>query len=246
MYHLTATVLTAKRILQQLAHDHRTLALIFLVPCVLLGILRWMFEDNLKLFNQLAPSLLGIFPFVIMFVITCITTLRERTTGTLERLMVMPIAKLDLIAGYMIAFGLMAVVQAGLASAWLLWGLSIDIKGPEWFLVAMALADALLGTALGLFLSAFARTEFQAVQFMPAFVLPQFLICGLIVPLDKMPDALQAIAYLLPMTYAVDALQSLLFNTDITADAWRDVLIIGGFVVGSILLGALSLRRRSD
>lgn len=245
MYHVTATLVTAKRILQQLSHDHRTVALIFLVPCLLLGLLRWLYENNLTVFDQLAPSLLGIFPFTIMFIITSITTLRERTGGTMERLMALPIGKPDLILGYMLAFGLLAVVQAGLASGVLLYGLGLEIDGPEWFLVVMALADALLGTALGLFLSAFAKTEFQAVQFMPAFVFPQLLICGLLVPLNQMPDALEAMAYFLPLTYAIDALQSAIHNTDITSDAWRDLYVVVGFVVTAIVLGALTLRRRT-
>lgn len=246
MYHIKVTLMTTKRILQQLSHDHRTVGLIFLVPCLLLGLLRWLFEDNLNVFNQLAPALLGVFPFIIMFIITSITTLRERTGGTMERLMALPIGKLDFIVGYMLAFGLLAIVQAGLASAVLLYGLGLNIAGPNWFLVVMALADALLGTALGLFLSAFARTEFQAVQFMPAFVLPQLLICGLLVPLAHTPDLLQTIAYCLPMTYAVDALQTIVHNTDITNDAWRDLYVVTGFVVAAILLGALTLRRRTD
>jgi ABC-2 type transport system permease protein len=139
----------------------------------------------------------------------------------------------------------LAIVQAGLASALLLYGLDLDVKGPEWFLVATALADALLGTALGLFVSAFARTEFQAVQFMPAFVLPQLLISGLLMPLDKMPDALETIAYCLPLTYAINALQEIVNHTDITDDAWRDLCVIAAFLIGAVVLGALTLRRRT-
>lgn len=245
MYHVKATMVTTRRILQQLSHDHRTVALIFLVPCLLLSLLRWMFEDNIPVFNHLAPSLLGVFPFTIMFIITSITTLRERTGGTMERLMALPIAKIDLMMGYMLAFGLLAVIQASIASAALLYWLGLDIAGPEWFLVIMAVADAVLGTALGLFLSAFARTEFQAVQFMPAFVLPQLLICGLLVPLEHMPELLATIAYCMPMTYAVDALQILVTNSTITDDAWRDLWIVVAYIIGALLLGALTLRRRT-
>ncbi|MDB5184169.1 MAG: hypothetical protein JWO07_850, partial [Candidatus Saccharibacteria bacterium] len=175
MYHIGATFATMLRILRQLSHDHRTVALIFFVPCILLGLLRWLFENNLPVFNNIAPAFLGIFPFIIMFLITSITTLRERTGGTMERLMALPIGKLDLVIGYMLAFGLMAIVQGTLASLVLLYGLGLDVAGPHWFLLVMALADALLGTALGIFVSAFARTEFQAVQFMPALILPQLL-----------------------------------------------------------------------
>jgi ABC-2 type transport system permease protein len=245
MYHAKATFATAGRVLKQLSHDPRTIALIFIVPCLLLSLLRWMFTDNINIFNHFAPALLGVFPFIIMFIITSITTLRERVTGTMERLMTTPLGKFDLIIGYMIAFGILAIVQALLASALLLYVFDLNVAGPEWFLVVVALADALLGTALGLFVSAFASSEFQAVQFMPAFVLPQFLIGGLFVPLASMPDLLESIAYFLPLTYVIDALTAVVKNADITGDMWRDFWVVIGFTVGAILLGGLTLKRKT-
>lgn len=245
MYHLRVTFATAGRILQQLSHDHRTVAMIFVVPCLLLALLRWMFDENLTTFNTIAPALLAIFPFIIMFLITSITTLRERTGGTMERLMALPIGKLDLVLGYMLAFGLLAIIQATLASLVLLYWLGLEVDGPRWFLVVQALADALVGTALGIFVSAFAKTEFQAVQFMPAIVAPQILIGGLLMPLDKMPELLESIAYFLPLTYAIDALGDITKNVDITSDAIRDLWVVAGFVVGAIILSALTLRRRT-
>lgn len=246
MYHVRVTLATSRRVLRQLSHDHRTIALIFVVPCLLLTLLRWMFTDTIDTFNHFAPALLGVFPFVIMFIITSITTLRERVGGTMERLMTTPLGKLDFILGYMIAFGILAIIQALLASTLLLYVFNLEVAGPDWFLILVALADALLGTALGLFVSAFARSEFQAVQFMPAFVLPQFLIGGLFMPLDKMPELLETIAYFLPLTYVIDALTAVVGNTDVTGDMWRDFLVIIAFMVGAILLGALTLRRKTS
>jgi ABC-2 type transport system permease protein len=246
MYHVRATLATSRRILQQLSHDPRTIALIFVVPCVLLGLLRWLFDENIMVFNSIAPALLGVFPFVVMFLITSITTLRERTGGTMERLMALPIAKFDLILGYMFAFGLLAIFQALLASLLLLYGLGLEVQGPDWFLILMALVDALLGTALGLFVSAYAKSEFQAVQFMPAFVIPQILIGGLLMPLYQMPDLLEKIAYFLPLTYAIDALNLVITHTEITNDAWRDLFVVIGFVVAALLLGVATLRRKSE
>jgi len=245
MYHVRATFSTMLRILRQLSHDHRSVAMIFLVPVLLLSLLRWMYEDNLDVFNMIAPALLGIFPFVIMFIITSVTTLRERTGGTLERLMALPISRLDLVLGYMFAFGLLASIQAILASAVLLYGLGLEIEGPTWFLIIMAVANALLGTVLGIFVSAFAQTEFQAAQFMPALILPQFLLCGFLLPLERMPDILETIAYFLPLTYAVEALQAVVTNSDITAEAWRDLLVVFCFTIAAIVFGALTLRRRT-
>jgi ABC-2 type transport system permease protein len=246
MYHTKVTFATTQRVLRQLSHDPRTLVLIFIVPCLLMVLLHWLYNNNVATFNHIAPALLGIFPFVIMFIITSITTLRERTGGTMERLMALPTGKLDLILGYMMAFGLLAVVQALLASMVVLYGLNLDVLGPHWFLIVMALADALLGTALGLFVSAFANTEFQAVQFMPALIIPQLLIGGLFLPLSQMPDLLEKIAYCLPLTYAIDALTIITTNTDITNDAWRDLTVVTAFVIGALLLGAVTLRRRTN
>lgn len=244
MYHVKATFVTAKRILQQLSHDHRTVALIFVVPCVLIALLWWMFENNSRAFDSIAPALLAIFPFTIMFIITSITTLRERTGGTMERLMTSPIGKLDLVLGYMLAFGLLAIIQAAIVSLVSLYWLGLDIQGPTWLLITVALSDALLGTALGIFVSAFARTEFQAVQFMPAFIAPQILIGGLIMPVDKLPDVLEFIANCLPLTYAINALGEISTHTDVTNDLIRDLYVVWAFVIGAIILGALTLRRR--
>jgi ABC-2 type transport system permease protein len=231
--------------MKQLSHDPRTLALIFVVPIILLSLLKWLYSDSSEIFNRVGPAFLGLFPFIIMFLLTSITTLRERTGGTLERLMTTPIGKLDLIFGYMITFGLIAVVQALIAATLLLYGLDISIQGPEWFMILMAVVDALLGTALGLLVSAFAQTEFQAVQFMPAFIFPQLLLGGLLVPLTQMPDVLESIAYYLPLTYALDALNGITKNSDIAGDMWRDLYVVIGCIIIALLLGALTLRRKT-
>lgn len=244
MYHVRATLATSRRIFEQLSHDPRTVALIFVVPCILMLLLRWLFDENETGFNAIAPALLGVFPFVIMFLITSITTLRERTSGTMERLMALPIGRFDLIVGYMITFGVLAIVQALLASSLVLYVFQLDVAGPHWFLLVMALVDALLGTALGLFVSAFARTEFQAVQFMPALIFPQVLIGGLFLPLSAMPSALETAAYYLPLTYAIDALNAIVANNTVTDDAWRDLWVVIAFMLGSLVLGAVTLRRK--
>ena len=244
MYHVRAVVATAKRILQQLSHDHRSVALIFMVPVVLMSLLWWLFSDNDRMFQSIAPALLGVFPFVIMFLITSVTTLRERTGGTLERVLVTPIGKADVILGYTLAFGLLAVIQSLIASSVAIWLLGMDVAGPQWFVVFVALCNALLGVAMGLCLSAFARTEFQAIQFMPAFIFPQFLLCGLLLPVEKMPDLLEKVAYLLPLTYAVDALNRVARSVDLSSEAWRDIWVISGFVVVFIILGSFTLRRQ--
>ena len=238
------TLATSHRVLTQLRHDRRTVGLMLVVPCVLVGMLAWIYHGT-PVFDQIGAPLLGIFPFVVMFLVTSVATLRERTSGTLERLLTMPLGKLDLLLGYELAFGAVAVVQAGLVSALSLTVFGLDVAGPTWMLVLVALADALLGTALGLFVSAFAATEFQAVQFMPAFVLPQFLLCGLLVPREELPDVLHAISSVLPLSYAVDALRDVTTNAEVATSTWVDLGVVVGAVLLALGLGAATLRRRT-
>ncbi|WP_018654683.1 ABC transporter permease [Actinomadura flavalba] len=238
------TLATTRRILAQLRHDHRTLGLLVGVPALLMVLLRYVL-DQPGLFDRVGPLLLGVFPFVIMFVVTSVATLRERTGGTLERLMTMPLGKLDLLLGYALAFGLVALVQVGAVLAISLTWLGLDLRGPVAALVVVAVLDALLGMALGLLASAFARTEFQAVQFMPAFVLPQVLLCGLIVPRDQMAGWLEAISHVLPLSYAISAMQELTREPAVTATLTRDITIIAACTLLSLLLGAATLRRRT-
>lgn len=241
----TLTIATSQRVLRQLSHDKRTLGLLFIVPVVLLGLLAWIYSSNIQMFDFVGPPLLGLFPFIIMFMVTSITMQRERSGGTLERLLATRIGKLDILLGYALSFGLLAIVQALVASLAAVYLFGLDVSGPLWALLVVALFDALLGAALGLFASAFARSEFQAVQFMPAIVLPQFLLCGLLVPVAKLPDALHVVANLLPLTYAVEALQLVARKTTLGSEYYQDIAIVIGFVLAGVLLGALTLRRQA-
>ena len=238
------TLATADRVLRQIRHDPRTIALLIVVPCVLIGLLAWVYQGT-PVFDLIGAPLLGVFPFVVMFLVTSVATLRERQSGTLERLLTMPLGKGDLIGGYALAFGLLAVVQALVASGFAVWVLGLDVAGPVGLLVLVATVDALLGTALGLLVSAFARSEFQAVQFMPAFVLPQFLLCGLLTPRDRLPGVLESVSNVLPLSYAVDGMRTLATVPDGSSDVLRDVLIVLGFVLAAVLLGSATLRRRT-
>ena len=241
---LSLTLATAARVLRQVRHDRRTVALLVVVPCVLIGLLAWIF-DNTPVFDRIGAPLLGVFPFVVMFLITSVATLRERQSGTLERLLTLPVGKGDLIGGYALAFGALAVLQAVVATGFAVGLLGLDVAGSVGLLVLVAVADAALGTALGLFVSAFARTEFQAVQFMPAFVLPQFLLCGLLVPREGLPDLLRSVSDALPLSYAVDAMRTLTSDPAGSGEVLADVLIVLAFALGALALGAATLRRRT-
>ena len=239
-----ATGATALRVFAQLRRDPRTVVLLMFVPVVLITLLKYMFVDTPSVFDRLGAPLLGLFPFIAMFLVTSITMLRERTGGTLERLMAMPLAKLDLLLGYVIAFATVAAAQATLVSLVAFGLLDLHSTGPRWLVVVLAVSNAILGMALGLFLSAFARTEFQAVQFMPAVVLPQILLCGLIVPRDQMARLLEIVSAFLPLTYAYDALQRV---SDDLLDARLafDVAIVVAATLLALALGAATLRRQT-
>ena len=238
------TLATAGRVLTQIRHDPRTVVLLLVVPSLLIGLIAWLFSDT-PVFDQIGPAILALFPFTIMFLITSIATLRERRGGTLERLLAMPIGKLDFILGYALAFGLLAILQATIAVSFAVWVCGLNIEGSLWLLLAVAVADAILGTTLGLLASAFARTEFQVVQFMPILVFPQILLGGIFLPRDMMPEVLEAISDWLPLSHAIDALNAVADNTEDAAYVGAQLLIIAAFVVGFIVLGSITLRRRT-
>jgi len=242
---LSKMMATAVRVLAQLRRDPRTVALLLIVPALLTTLLRYVFDGEPQTFDAIGAPLIGLFPFITMFLVTSITMLRERTTGTLERLMSMPIAKLDVLVGYGLAFGGLAALQALIVAAVSYLLLGLDTTGSAAAVVALGIANAVLGMALGLFVSAFATSEFQAVQFMPAFVLPQLLLCGLFAPRDEMAPVLEAVSYALPLTYAYDALDRVANDGSLGTRGWIDVVVVIGATLLSLTLGALTLRRRT-
>jgi len=191
--------------------------------------------------------MLGIFPLVMMFLIASISTLRERTRGTLERLMVMPLSKAEFILGYSLAFSVVAIVQAVLVSLVALGPLGLQAAGSHWLIIFVAAINGLLGMSMGLFVSSYAKSEFHAVQFMPAIVMPQFLLCGLLVPRGHMQTLLRWASDVLPLSYAVDAMHTLSAQVStMGTNFWNSILIVVLFLAASLILGASSLRRSAD
>ncbi|GAA1614489.1 ABC transporter permease [Leucobacter chromiireducens] len=241
---LTRTLATAGRVLRQLAHDPRSIALLLLAPSLLVGLFAWLLSDQEGAFDRFGGPILALFPFILMFIITSVTTLRERRSGTLERLMATPMGKGDFILGYAIAFGLVAAIQAVVTVGFAVLVCGLTTSGPVWQLGAVAVCDALLGTGLGLLASAFARTEFQAVQFMPVLVFPQILLGGLLMPREDMPEVLTRISDWLPLSYAIDAVNAVTAGEE----GWTlgfPLIVIGAVTVLALGLAALTLRRRT-
>ena len=238
------TLVTASRVLRQVTRDHRTLGLLLVLPVVLMGLLAWIYVDG-ELFERVGPVLVTVFPFVIMFVVTSVATLRERTSGTLERLLTTPLGKGDLVVGYALAFALLAVVQGVLATAVSVWLYGLETTGAAAWLVLVVVASGVLSTSLGLLASAFASTEFQAVQLMPATVLPQFLLCGLLVPREDLPRTLELVSEVLPLSHVVDAATAVASQAEPLGDLGLPLLVIAGWIVLALTLGSLTLRRRT-
>jgi ABC-2 type transport system permease protein len=241
---LKRTLATTERVLRQVRHDRTTIAMILVIPCLLLGLIAWLFQDNPRVIDSFAPMLVGVFPAVVMFLITSVATMRERSSGTLERLMTTPISKADFMFGYAIAFGLMAWVQTLVFTGFAVYVCGMAMPAVPAAFVVVAIADAVLGTCLGLMASALAKTEFQAVQMMPIFLAPQIVLCGIIVPRDTMPRVLELISDVLPFSYAIDAMRDITIGGGF-AEVGPELAIICAFILVALVGGVLTLRRRS-
>src|SRR5215212_10434163 len=244
-------VATTGRILRQLAADHRSVAMILVVPSLIITLMYFMFQNaphrpgTPSPFNNACLIMLGVFPLIVMFLITSITMQRERVSGTLERILTTPLRRLDLLAAYGTAFSIAAAAQATLACVVSFWLLGLDTKGSPLLVFVIAIINAVLGVGLGLLCSAFARTEFQAVQFMPLVIAPQLLLAGIIVPRSLMPNWLEWVSNVLPASYALEALQQVGSHPELTQTAVRDIVVVMGWAVIALCLAAATLRRRT-
>jgi ABC-2 type transport system permease protein len=242
---------TTLRILRQLAADHRSIAMILVVPVLVITLMYFMFQNaphhpgTPSPFNNACLILLGLFPLFMMFIITAITMQRERASGTLERILTTPLRRLDLLIAYGTAFSVAAAVQATLATIVSFWLLGFATAGSPFWVFLIAIVNAVLGVGLGLLCSAFARTEFQAVQFIPLVMVPQLLLAGIIVPRALMPTWLEWISNAMPASYALEALQQVGAHTELTGIAIRDILVVLGFALAALCLAAATLRRRT-
>lgn len=240
---------TIARIGAQLKADPRTVGLILVVPALLLTLLYYVFVDapvppgQPSPFDTIGPIMLAVLPMMLMFIVTSVVMLRERTSGTLERILTTPLSRWNLIASYGAVFGFLAVAQSLILAGLVLGPMGVELSGPWWGLIVIALLDGLFGVASGLLASAFARTEFQAVQFMPLFVGPQIFLCGLLVPNEHMPDVLARIADFLPMTWAVDVVRETLTASELSSDSWLRIGLLAGAVLIALFLAAATMPR---
>lgn len=244
MFSLRRTFAIALRVLKQIGSDRRTVALMLVVPSLLTGLFAWMLNSQ-KQFDMIGPRLIGLFPFTVMFLLSSITTLKERQTGTLERFFTMPMRREEFIIGYGLSFGFMAALQATITLWFSILVCNLNVDDNFELLFGAAVTNAILGMALGLLASAFAQTEFQVIQFMPAFIFPQIILGGLFIPIKQMPDVLQTISEWLPLTHALRSLNDIVTNANID-DTMTEIWTVVAVSVGALILGSLTLRKKTN
>lgn len=233
---------TVRRILQQLKRDLRTIALILAVPLIMIAVLRFVFDERIAVFENFAPLLVGIMTFIVMFVVSAVATLRERRSGTLERLLVLPTNKLEIILGYAIAFGSISLIQSSLVTGLVVGVFSVPVEAPATWLMLLGVMSGLSGMSFGLLFSNFARNEFQAVQFMPAFVLPQIIVCGLFIPREDMVEPLYIVSGFLPIAHAVEATNEIIASSSWTTALSANLGLLAILSLASLILASLSMR----
>lgn len=235
----------AGRIINQVVRDRRTLALILVVPVVVMTIIWLSFPEEIGTLDYVAPALLATLALFFGFLLTGISFLRERSQGTLERLMASPVSQADIVLGYLLGFFLFALLQSLIIVLFTVYALDIHYTGDIWQIFVFQTVILIGAINLGIFISAFAKNEFQMVQFIPLIILPQVFLCGLLWPVAQMNTALQWVAKFLPLTYAVSGLRDIMLNGKSLVEAGGDLSVLVGFAVGISIITAFSLQRRS-
>ncbi len=200
-------------------------------------------STSLKPLDYLAPALIGFFAFFLIFLLTCISFLRERTQGTMERLAASPITRGEIVVGYMLGFGLFALIQSAIVVLFTAYVLQVHYAGNLFWIFAVTLMLALSAVNLGIFLSTYARTELQAVQFIPLVIVPQGLLAGLLWPVHSLPGWLQVVAGVMPMTYATEALTNIMVRGFGVVEILPQLGVLALFAVALVALAGLTLRR---
>ncbi len=239
------TLASTGRILRQLAHDKRTIAIVVVVPIVVITLLHYLFDGRQPYVSRVELIMLAVFPIILMFLLTATAMVRERTSGTLERLMTTPIGKSDILFAYALAFGCLATIQVSLATGYTRLVLDMQVSASIWYVLLTAIIGAQLGVAFGLLASAVSTSEFQAVQLFPALIIPQLMLCGLFGPRDQMNEALHVISSALPITYAVEALTELFSHAEPTRHFWISLGVAMGCTLALLLIASATLRRRT-
>lgn len=232
----------AGRIIHQLIRDRRTMVLMVVVPLVVMTLIGLSFPEG-NVLNYIAPALLATLALFFSFLLTGISFLRERSQGTMERLMASPVSRLDIVVGYLFGFFIFALTQTLIILLFTIYVLGVDYYGDLWQIFVFQVVVITVAVNLGIFISTFARNEFQMVQFIPLIILPQVFLCGVIWPVEQMPDYLQWLSAILPLTYAVDGLRNIMLAGKSLLDVGFELSVLIGFALIISILAAITLRR---
>jgi ABC-2 type transport system permease protein len=241
---LSNTFSIANRIINQLIHDRRTMGLLIIAPLLIASIVGVSIPDT-RMLDYIAPAILATLILFFSFLLTGISFQRERSQGTLERLMASPVSRFDIVGGYLLGFLLFALVQTLIIFFYMVYVLDINFQGELWQIIVFEIIIGIGAVCLGTFASTFARNEFQIMQFIPIVILPQMFLCGLLWPVEQMPDYLQWIAKFLPLTYGVEGIRAMMLDGENLAGVGKEVGILAAFAVGFLVLASLTLRRGS-
>ncbi len=236
------TLTIAGRTVLQLVRDRRTLALVLLVPLVIASLIGFSLPSK-AILDATLPALLATLILFFGFLLSGIAFLRERSQGTRERLMASPVSTLDILVGYLLGFLLFAMIQTLILFFYSVYVLDAQFVGELWQIIVFEILIGTLAVCLGIFISAFARNEFQMVQFIPLIIVPQVFICGLLFPVDQMPVLLQWLAKFLPLTYAVEGIRSMMLQGKSLLDIGEDIGVLAAYGLGLMVLAGISLRR---
>ena len=237
------TLAIAVRIVSQIARDHRSVALIIVAPIIVMSLVGFSFADQRDILNRIAPGLIGVFALFFVFLLTGVSFLRERSQGTLERLLTTPVGRADILAGYLLGFLLFAGIQSLVILLYTIFALRIEYQGSLWQIFVLLVVVTIVAVNLGIFISTFARNEFQVVQFIPIILLPQIFLSGAVLPSEQLPGYFQAIGKFLPLTYAVDGLKALMLEGETLGGIGQELAVLGAFAIGILALAAITVRR---
>ena len=229
--------------MRQLIRDRRTIALILIVPIVVMSLISYALPSNSGTLDKFAPALIVTLALFFTFLLTGISFLRERSQGTMERMMASPVSRLDMVVGYMLGFFAFALAQVLIILLFTIYALHIHYSGDLWQIFIFLILIIIMAVCLGIFTSAFAKNEFQMVQFIPLIIVPQIFLCGVIFPVEQMHKVLQWIAKFLPLKYGVDGMRQIMIQGHSLLNVGFDIGILVAFAIGMAILAAVSLRR---
>jgi len=237
------TIAIAVRVVRQILRDRRSVALIVIAPLVVMSLVGFSFQDQPLILNQAAPALVGVFALIFTFILTAVSFLRERSQGTLERLLVTPVGRADLLVGYLLGFLLFAGAQSVILLLFTVFAFDINYQGDLWQVFVVLMVLTVVGVNLGIFVSTFANNEFQVVQFIPILLAPQIFLSGVVLPVSQMPGYFQGLSKAFPLTYAIRALRNMMLRGEGMGANGFEIGLLAAFAVGLLIAAAATVRR---